>query len=72
MGKKKIKKKHLLYYILQGWASLLPIHNTEIQAASTYGKIQREHTQLRDNEHSWGRMHLTSEESLGFRPCFPK
>lgn len=23
---------------------MLPIHNTEIQAASTYGKIHREHT----------------------------
>lgn len=67
-GKKKEGKTHLLYYILQGWSSVLPIHNTEIQAASTHGKIQREHTQLRDNKHFWGRAQLTSEQSLGFRP----
>lgn len=47
-GRKKGKKNHLLFYILQGWASVLPIHNTGIQAASIYGKSQREQTQLRD------------------------
>lgn len=72
-GKKKKKgETHLLYYILQVWASVLLIHYTEIQAASTYGKIQREHTQLKDNKHFWGRVQLTSQRSLGFRPCSHK
>lgn len=49
---------------------MLPIHNTDIQAASTYGKMQREHTQLRDNKHSEAERcsHLSDLQASGLAP----